>query len=252
MMHTRSMETTSTTPGFSITQAIRLGPPTLADWVDTPMPGVVRRILEREGDEVAKATSLVRYAPQSVFSEHAHGGGEEILVLEGVFSDESGDYPAGSYLRNPPGSRHSPRSAEGCLLFVKLWQFAPGDTASIRRRPQDLPWYPGLVPGLSVCPLHEFIHAPFVENTALVRWAPNTQFNAHVHPGGEEIYVIDGCFHDETGRYPAGSWMKSPPHSRHQPFTGAEGALIYVKTGHVGAPSLWELRAPLGPWGASA
>ncbi len=84
------------------------------------MPGVERRMLERDGDEVARATSLVRFAPNSAFSAHRHGGGEEFLVLEGVFSDESGDFPAGTYARNPVGSRHVPSSELGCVIFVKL------------------------------------------------------------------------------------------------------------------------------------
>ena len=72
-------------------------------------------------------------------------------------------------------------------------------------------------------------------DTALVRWAPGTRFNAHSHPGGEEIFVLEGVFHDETSAYPAHSWLRSPRWSRHQPYTGAEGALIYVKVGHLGA-----------------
>lgn len=82
------------------------------DWVDSPMVGVQRRMLERDGEEVARATSIVRYAPDSHFSAHTHGGGEEFLVLEGIFSDEYGDYPAGTYIRNPVGSTHTPFSKE--------------------------------------------------------------------------------------------------------------------------------------------
>jgi anti-sigma factor ChrR (cupin superfamily) len=163
-----------------------------------------------------------------------HGGGEEILVIEGTFSDEHGDYPAGSYLRNPPGSAHAPFSEGGCLLLVKLWQFGPGDTAAVRIDTAQAPWRPGLVPGLSVMPLHE--HNGI--SSALVRWAPNTRFNPHRHPGGEEIYVLDGIFRDEQGSYPRHSWLRSPRWSQHTPFTGEEGALIYVKVGHMGAPLL--------------
>ncbi len=94
-------------------------------WAASPLAGVDRRMLDREGGEVARATSIVRYAPGSHFERHVHGGGEEILVLEGTFSDERGDHPAGSYLRNPPGSAHAPFSVDGCLLLVKLWQFGP-------------------------------------------------------------------------------------------------------------------------------
>jgi len=100
-------------------------------WTPSPMPGVARKMLERDGGEVARATSLVRYAAGSRFERHEHGGGEEIFVLDGVLSDERGDYPAGTYIRNPPGSSHAPFSAEGCTLFVKLRQFAADDGARI-------------------------------------------------------------------------------------------------------------------------
>ena len=94
-------------------------------WSPSPMAGVERRMLDRIGGEVARATTIVRYAPGSHFSPHTHDGGEEFLVLEGVFSDEHGDFPAGSYVRNPPTSRHTPGSVPGCIILVKLWQFDP-------------------------------------------------------------------------------------------------------------------------------
>jgi len=215
-------------------QRVALPPPRAEDWVASPMQGVTRRMLDRVGDEVARATSLVRYAPASRFERHEHGGGEEILVLDGVFSDETGNHPAGTYLRNPPGTGHAPFSREGCTLFVKLWQFARDDTEAVRIETRRATWYPGLVPGLSVMPLHE--HAGI--STALVKWAPDTRFTPHTHPGGEEILVLEGLFQDEYGEYPAGSWLRNPRWSRHTPFTGPEGALIYVKTGHLGAELL--------------
>lgn len=203
-----------------------------AVWTPSPLPGVDRRMLDRVGDEVARATSIVRYAAGSRFDAHGHPGGEEILVLDGVFSDEHGDYPAGTYLRNPPGTRHAPFSVGGCTLFVKLWQFAPADLTPVRINTKTAAFRPGLVPGLTVLPLHE--HNGI--STALVRWAPQTQFNMHMHPGGEEILVLDGVFRDEDGAYPTGSWLRNPRWSRHTPYTGAEGALIYVKVGAIDAP----------------
>lgn len=188
-------------------------------------------MLDRVGGEVARATSIVRYAAGSCFDRHVHGGGEEILVLEGIFSDEHGNYPAGAYLRNPPGTSHAPFSRDGCTLFVKLWQFAADDNTPVRIDTSVASWHPGLVPGLSVMPLHEHDGV----STALVQWAPETRFNTHVHPGGEEILVLDGVFRDEEGDYPIGTWLRSPRWSRHTPFTAAEGARIYVKVGALGA-----------------
>ncbi|MBT8494354.1 MAG: cupin domain-containing protein [Deltaproteobacteria bacterium] len=202
-------------------------------WVDSPMPGVERMMLDRVGDEVARATSLVRYAANSQFSRHVHTGGEEFLVLDGVFSDEHGDYPAGSYVRNPIGTAHTPRIGDqGCLIFVKLQQFDSEDQEHKVIDTTSAAWRPGLVDGLQVMPLHQ--HGS--ESVAMVRWAPNTQFSAHTHWGGEEILVVDGTFHDEHGSYPKGSWLRSPHQSRHRPFTREDGALIYVKVGHLADP----------------
>ncbi|HKE95561.1 MAG TPA: cupin domain-containing protein, partial [Povalibacter sp.] len=111
-------------------------------WAASPMPGVERRMLDRIGDEVARATSIVRYAPGSHFSAHTHGGGEEFLVIEGVFQDEHGDYPVGSYIRNPPTSSHTPGSESGCVIFVKLWQFAPDDRTRVCIDTMKVPFLP--------------------------------------------------------------------------------------------------------------
>jgi anti-sigma factor ChrR (cupin superfamily) len=215
-------------------QRVVVPPPTADRWQASPEPGVDRHRLDRIGDEVARATSVVRYAPGSRFARHVHGGGEEFLVLNGTFSDERGDYPAGSYVRNPPGTAHAPFSREGCSLFVKLWQFAAGDDTPVHIDTASAAWRAGLVPGLSVLPLHDFDGV----GTALVRWAPHTRFNTHSHPGGEEILVLQGLFRDEQGEYPAGTWLRNPRWSRHTPFTGHQGALIYVKVGHLGASFL--------------
>ncbi len=204
--------------------------PSQYKWVVSPAAGVDRMMLDRIGDEVARATSLVRYAPNAEFPAHTHEGGEEIFVLEGTFGDEHGLYPAGTYIRNPIGTRHSPRvGPNGATIFVKLHQFSEQDATQVHIDTNNAEWRPGLVDGLSVLPLHEFEG----EHVALVKWEPNTQFQAHQHWGGEEILVLEGVFHDEHGSYPKGSWIRSPHLSQHRPFTREEGALIYVKVGHL-------------------
>jgi anti-sigma factor ChrR (cupin superfamily) len=200
-------------------------------WRPSPMAGVERQMLDRIGEEVARATSIVRYAPDARFSEHTHGGGEEFIVLSGSFHDASGDYREGTYVRNPIGTAHAPWAGpEGAVLFVKLHQFTAADTARVVIETRTAAWHQGLVPGLRVLPLHEV--GP--EHVALVRWAPSTQFTQHRHWGGEEILVLEGIFEDEHGAYPQGTWLRSPHLSAHTPFTGPAGALIYVKTGHLG------------------
>jgi anti-sigma factor ChrR (cupin superfamily) len=210
-----------------LTQRALLNTHSLA-WSASPMAGVERRMLDRRGGEVARATSIVRYAPGSRFERHVHGGGEEVLVLEGTFSDEHGDYSAGTYLRNPVGSSHTPFSEEGCTILVKLQQMHPADQQRLVVDTTNAFWVPGLVPGLQVLPLHVWGS----EHVALVRWAPSTVFQPHGHPGGEEILVLAGVFQDDQGSYPAGSWLRSPPGSVHRPWSEA-GCTIWVKTGHL-------------------
>lgn len=197
-------------------------------WEPSPSAGVHRRKLDRMGDEIGRVTSIVRYDAGSAFSEHTHTGGEEFFVLEGTFSDETGDYPAGTYVRNPIGTSHAPHSNEGCVIFVKLHQFDPEDNQQFSVDITQAKFGPGMVEGLSVLPLHAFGS----ESAALVRWAPGTEFTPHTHYGGEEILVLDGVFSDEFGDYPKGSWIRSPHGSQHRPFS-REGCLIYVKTGHL-------------------
>jgi anti-sigma factor ChrR (cupin superfamily) len=199
------------------------------EWIASPMTGVWRKPLAREEAERGHATSIVRYDPGSHFSEHDHPLGEEILVLAGTFSDHTGDYPAGTYFRNPEGFRHAPFSEEGCELLVKLHQFQTGDDAHIVIDTHNASWSPGNG-NLQVLPLHDFK----TEQVALVRWPAGEQFTAHSHFGDEEIYVIEGELIDELGRYPAGTWIRSPHLSQHCPYV-EQDTLIWVKVGHLPA-----------------
>lgn len=196
-------------------------------WIPSPASGVDRRMLDRTGDEIAKATSIVRYHAGAHFPTHTHALGEEIFVLDGLFSDETGDYPVGTFIMNPPGSSHSPYSKTGCILFVKLRHLGSDQQQREVVSTATDTWYLGMVPGLNVMPLMR----QGVGST-LVRWAPQTYFNPHRHYGGEEIFVVNGVFEDEHGRYPAGSWIRSPHMSAHQPYS-KEGCTIFVKTGHL-------------------
>ena len=198
-------------------------------WAPSPESGIDRRMLEHIGKEVevAKATSMVRCHPGSKFQSHTHEFGEEILVLDGMLSDEAGDYPAGTYIMNLPGSCHAPHSKTGCTLFVKVGHLGSDQIKREILNTKSSPWYQGMVSGLSVMPLMQQGNG-----STLVRWAPQTYFNPHRHYGGEEIFVVTGVFEDEHGRYPAGTWIRSPHLSLHQPFS-KEGCIILVKTGHL-------------------
>ena len=198
-------------------------------WEESYAGGVARKKLERQAQESGKATSIVRYEAGASFPTHSHPGGEEIFVLEGVFSDEKGDYPAGTYIRNPAGTQHAPFSKQGCVIFVKLCYFKAQDAAQVTIDTTRAQWLPGMVDGLEVMPLHTFE----TEHTALVKWHKGTQFKPHQHWGGEEILVLKGTFEDEHGYYPQGSWIRNPHLSQHLPFVDEGETIILVKTGHL-------------------
>jgi anti-sigma factor ChrR (cupin superfamily) len=198
-------------------------------WTPSPIAGVERRMLDRIGDEVARATSIVRYAPQSRFSAHTHGGGEEFIVLDGVFQDEQGDYPAGCYVRNPPTSRHTPGSAPGCVLFVKLWQFDPADRSPVRIDTGAMPYEPA--PGRAGVEIMPLFHDT-TEDVRLERWRTGAAI-ALAAPGGAEFLVLDGEFVESGERFERQSWLRLPSGGALQATVGATGCTVWVKTGHL-------------------
>ena len=198
-------------------------------WVTSPMPGVERRMLERDGDEVARATSLVRYGPGSAFSPHTHGAGEEFLVLEGVFSDETGDFPAGFYVRNPPGSRHTPANAPGAVILVKLRQMPPEEIAPVRLDTRDPALWRDLGQGRKEAVLFE---APW-ELVVMLRLTPGHVGAAEAWPRGVELFVVEGDLVIDGTTHCAGAWLRLPRGSR-LALASEGGALLYRKTGHLG------------------
>jgi len=198
------------------------------EWRDSPANGVRRMMLDRIGDEVARATTIVEFAPNSFFDAHTHDGGEEYLVLEGVFSDESGDYSAGHYVRNPIGTRHKPHTKNGARILVKLHQFETDDTQPVVIDTRAAPFSPADGTGLSTLALH----AHGSEAVSIARFEPGTRLDPHGHDGGEEVFVLEGTLQDEHGSYPTGTWLRSPDGSSHAPFSDV-GCVIFIKKGHL-------------------
>lgn len=201
-------------------------------WIPSPQAGVERRMLDRIGGEVARATSLVRYAPDSIFPEHRHELGEEFLVLSGVFSDEHGDYPPGTYIRNPPGSKHSPRSAPGCTIFVKLRQMRPEERERvvIDTAATTAAWQSGDPDGHARIVLHSA--GVGAERVTMERLDAGASLQAYDCPGGEELFLLSGDLADEAGSYRAGTWMRIPAGSTHS-LSSNGGAVYWVKRGHL-------------------
>ncbi|MEJ6402892.1 cupin domain-containing protein [Yoonia sp. 2307UL14-13] len=199
------------------------------EWQSSPMAGVDRRMLDRIGDEVARATSIVRYAPGSHFSAHIHGGGEEFIVLDGVFQDEHGDYPAGSYIRNPPTSSHTPGSDGGCTIFVKLWQFDPDDRTQVKIDMNKMEALPiADRPDVTALPLFQDAR----ETVRVETWERGAQVAMDL-PDGGEFLVLDGGFIEGTDGLGAGSWLRLPVGSQLAAQAGSDGAKVWMKLRHL-------------------
>lgn len=198
-------------------------------WVPSPIPGVERKMLDRVGDEIARATSIVRYHPGSHFSPHVHHGGEEFLVLDGVFQDESGDFPVGSYVRNPPQSSHTPRSDNGCTIFVKLWQFRPTDRTSVKASAFDRQ-YKAIDNGSGIESFTLFEDAR--EVVRIERW-PADHVTLRIPSGGIEVLCLEGSFIEGGDFFSAQSWLRLPPGQPLEANCGKDGCLLWIKEGHL-------------------
>lgn len=196
------------------------------EWQASPMKGVDRRMLDRIGGEVARATTIVRYAPGSAFSAHTHTGGEEFIVLEGVFQDEHGDFPAGTYVRNPPTTSHTPSSAEGCTIFVKLWQFDMEDRTQFRKTMAEELAAP--VDGVATAILHkddrEVVSYSHIDAEATLTSQAQ---------GGIEVLVIDGSITTGDDTLRKNDWLRLPERETLSAVGGPEGAKLWIKTGHL-------------------
>ncbi len=200
------------------------------EWKQSPAKGVWRKMLDRDGGEIARATSLVRYAPHSSFPEHVHEGGEEFFVLEGTFSDENGDYPAGTYVRNPIDSRHSPHSDDGCVILVKLRQMNDPDEPRVVVDTTERQWTK--VADEPVERIDLFRSELTGEWVCLERWLPHTHIPARRILRGAEVFVLDGAFADEERTYAKGTWLRLPAGSV-QARSSARGCTLWVKRGHL-------------------
>ena len=197
-------------------------------WVQSPQNGVERVMLDRVGAEKARATSIVRYAPESNFPHHLHPGGEEILVLSGTFSADNSDYPAGWYLRNPPTSGHQPYSHEGAVIFVKLWQMTVDETRHVAIDTNDADnWQEQ--GGREVCQLY----SDAKEQVSLQRIDAGEALFSDTIVGGAELLVLEGTLIEVGQSYQRGGWIRLPVDAISQLTAGENGATVYLKTGHL-------------------
>ena len=202
-------------------------------WEDSPANGVRRLRLERDDDHppVERVTTIVRFAPGSSFSDHVHGGGEELLVLEGIFSDQYADFPKGYYVRNPRGTGHAPRSKDGCTILVKLWQMRADDQQQMAINTNDPSLWQEREDGSSELPLFEADY----ESVCMLKWPAGLKLEAHHFAGGVEYFVGAGGFRDQDGIYNQGTWLRLPPGSR-QVIHALEQCVVFRKSGHLLKP----------------
>jgi len=199
-----------------------------AAWTPSPTPGVARRRLEREDAESGRATTIVRYSPGVSFPPHVHTGGEEYFVLQGTFSDEHGDFAVGTYVRNPPGSRHAPFSKEGCTIFVKLCQMKADGEPQLVVNTGKRAWGPGSKAGHSIISLHCAAN----ESVTLERLDPGAALDQCVGHGGEEILVLGGSLNMAGTAYRTHTWIRIPPAASSE-LSSARGCTLWVKRGHL-------------------
>ncbi|RLA26612.1 MAG: hypothetical protein DRQ63_07840 [Gammaproteobacteria bacterium] len=199
------------------------------DWQCSPESGVDRLMLDRIGDEVARATSIVRYARGSSFPRHLHAKGEEFLVLSGVFSDEHGDYPTGCYVRNPPGSGHAPFSEGGCRILVKLRQFDPADLTPIVINTHDSIGWQKSDDGNTES-LHLYDYGS--ENVQMVRLPAGQEISLSTNPAGVELLVISGSVEYAGELLPVESWLRFPADHTAE-IRAATDTVLWMKSGHL-------------------
>ncbi|MEO3429702.1 cupin domain-containing protein [Pelagibius sp. CAU 1746] len=206
------------------------------DWQASPSPTVWRKRLDLVDGEFSRVTSVVRYDADSAFHEHGHPQGEEILVLDGTFSDEHGDYPAGTFLLNPSGFRHAPFSKDGCIIFVKLCQFAGDDREHVVVDTAHAEWQ-GAAPGVEILPLYR--DARYPEDISMIRLAagtllPTGYIDAEAAAKGFETFVVSGELRSGDSRYGAGAWLRAPRSTGHS-FVATADTTFYMKRNHLAA-----------------
>lgn len=189
-------------------------------WVQSPAAGVERKMLDRIGAEVARATTIVRFAPGSAFAAHTHDGGEEYLVLDGTFQDEDGDFGIGSYVRNPPTSRHTPAAADGAMILVKLHQFDPADRQHV-------------FVDTSEARLDTDLFADARETVSLRVAGAGEEISIDSRQGAE-LFVVEGSFVEAGETFVVFDWLRLPPGAQTRVVAGETGARLWVKVGHLG------------------
>lgn len=220
----------------------------LIPFVDSPTQGVQRRMLDRTGNEVARATTIVKYSPFARFPRHTHTGGEEFVILDGIFSDDlSGDHGPMSYCRHGIGTQHEPWTGEqGALLLVKLRQMNdPTETPIITIDTENSNEWK-INSNENRQRLDLFSNTKTGESVWMEKWNPGFESdNWTVGQGGEEIFILKGDMNfenvdgtdDENNKNHCtqGFWIRRPINWEGRQFKvkTEHGCQLFIKTGHL-------------------
>ena len=175
------------------------------------------------------ATKLVRISPSSILPPEMIGGGKEVLVLEGTYNDQRGEYPTGSYMRFPPGTKQEAFTDKGCLLFVKTWQFEPTDRKRVNidafraemKRPRKRQ---GVV--------LQQLYSDYREDVRIEHWERNHRLVIH-QCNGLEVLLLSGEFFEPSASYKPLSWVRLPPGRPLKVVVGDQGVRVLIKESHL-------------------
>lgn len=216
-------------------------------YIASPSYGVNRFMLDRVGDEKARATTIVEYSPNSSFPKHEHIGGEEFLVLKGTFKDQYGHFSAGAngyYVRNPIGSEHAPWvDDDGCTIMVKLLQMAETEGEGKEPLHIDLGKEKGTrgkqVEYGTVLDLYDNSYTGEHVEMCWIDPGKVLPSNEKSEKEGEELFILDGSLTVGGDEYMKWGWIRFPRDNgatnnhRSELQAGESGAQVYRKTGHL-------------------
>ena len=153
-------------------------------------------------------------------------------MLDGVFSDDTGDFPTGTYVRNPPGTSHAPRSENGCRILVKLRQFDLQDLTPVVIDTTAETGWQDCGDSVKRLPLHEF----GTEKVEMLRLDAGAPFELDGGDGGAELLIISGEVECEGRLLGREAWLRLPRNAT-AILSAREATTMWLKTGHLPADS---------------
>lgn len=212
-------------------------------WSPSPwIPGINRKFLDRYGNgQFVPSTSVVSFESGVRDPYHAHPHGEEYFVLSGTFTDHTGDYLPGFYVRHPMRWCHAPYvdvRNQDAVVWVKVSQVAEeGEPIIVTDTcDPDLPaWQDRACLSGRIRALPLYASARTGERVWIELWEPGTEDAVLQPPGGEEVFVISGSLTDDGVVRPGLTWIRNPARGEGASWrrSTAVGCKLLMKSGHM-------------------